>query len=100
MLVAAVFELLLVFGDLGGSGALASIELSLKLRDEGVEGGLELVLGFLVGSISLGKLAEKVAVVGIAFTVSSAEEISLHLSEVGNLNGAEVSTEKNAKMLY
>jgi len=96
LLVTHVFELLLVFGDLAGSGALASIELRLKTRDESVEGILELLLGFSVSSISSIQLGDKVVVISVAGTVGSGKEISLHLSEVSSLNRAEVSTARKS----
>ena len=95
LLVAHIFNLLFVFGNLGGSGALASFELSLKLRDKGVKGILELLLGLSVSPVGSVKLAVKIAVVGTASAVGSVDEISLHLSEVRNLIRAEVSTATN-----
>ena len=94
LFVAALFKLLFVLGNLDGSGVLASIELSLKLGDEAVESILELLLGFAVGSISSVKLSEKTAVVVGASSAGSGDEISLHLSEVSDLNRAKVSAVK------
>ena len=94
LFVATLFKLLFVFGNLGGSGVLASVELSLKLGNEVVESILELLLGFAVGSISSVKLSEKTAVVGRAGLAGSDDEISLHLSQVSNLNRAKVSAVK------
>ena len=94
LFVATLFKLLFVFGNLGDSGVLASVELSLKLGDEVVESILELLLGFAMGSISSVKLSEKTAVVGGASLAGSGDEVSLHLSEVSNLNRAKVSAAK------
>ena len=95
LLVAHIFNLLFVFGNLGGSGALASFELGFKLRDKRIEGIFELLLSLSVSPVSSVKLAIKIAVVGAASAVGSVDEISLHLSEVRNLIRAEVSTAKN-----
>ena len=91
MSVTAVFKLLLVFGDLGSSGALASFELSLELRDESVESILELLLSFGMGLVGTVKAGNELSVVGSTFSAGSDKKIILHLVKSSKLNGGKVS---------